>query len=69
MWPELWPAIEHFRRITTQWRCGGGGPIGLDYGILYANLDRDGVTGADRDDLLGAIAVIESAALEQIHSG
>lgn len=69
VWPENWPAISLFRSFSTQWRIGGGGPIGLDLGFFSHELQRKGVTGDEFDETLAALAVIEQAALEQINQG
>lgn len=34
IWAEHWPAVELFSRCATQWRIGGSGVIGLDYGVV-----------------------------------
>ena len=35
MWEEHWDAVMIFLRCQTQWRAaGGGGVIGLDYGVV-----------------------------------
>lgn len=68
VWPEAWPALDLFRsRLSTQWRCGGGGPVGLDYLVAFDHLDRIGLEGEDRDDFMGLIGVIEAAALGKMH--
>ena len=64
LWPDNWPAIQLFVRISTQWRVGGGGPIGLDYTVLYRELDRMGLAGDEYEDLFGCIRIIETTALK-----
>lgn len=34
VWAEHWPAVELFIRCATQWRSGGNGVLGLDYGVV-----------------------------------
>lgn len=34
VWLEHWPAIELLARCITQWRSGGNGVLGLDYGVV-----------------------------------
>ncbi len=36
VWPDVWPAVEVFDLMRTQWRAGANGPIGLDYCALPA---------------------------------
>ncbi|MDR3446009.1 DUF1799 domain-containing protein [Dyella sp.] len=45
------------------------GPVGLDYGVFMQELHRNGVAGADFDDTMAALGIIEQAALEQINQG
>jgi len=33
VFPENWPVVQMFLRLQTQWRVGGMGLIGLDYGV------------------------------------
>lgn len=67
VWPENWEVIQLFSRVSTQWRVGPGGPIGLDYTVIYRELDRSGVSGADFETTMAALRVIEAAALDEIH--
>ncbi len=67
VWDEHWDALQLFSRLTTQWRAGFGGPIGLDYNVIYQDLARAGIVGADFDSTMASIRVIEQAALEEIH--
>jgi hypothetical protein len=53
--------------MLTQWRVGANGAIGLDYNVLFRFLDRMGLSESDYDDMLSDIAVIEDAALAEIH--
>lgn len=34
VWTEHWPAVELLARCVTQWRTGGNGVVGLDYGVV-----------------------------------
>ena len=53
-----------FAQIQTQWRLGFGGRVGLDYGVLFALMERRGLTGEAWDERFAAIRVMERAALE-----
>ncbi|MDG2524649.1 DUF1799 domain-containing protein [Stenotrophomonas sp. HITSZ_GD] len=66
LWPENHRAVDLFRRISNQWRCGAGGPIGLDYGVVFNEMAHAGITGQERDEVMGALAVIEAAALRAL---
>ncbi|MFA4405038.1 DUF1799 domain-containing protein [Xanthomonas perforans] len=63
LWPEVWDAWCVFCDCCTQWRMGAAGPIGLDYLVVYRELDRRG-TNSDVD--MDAVRVLESAALDYI---
>lgn len=67
IWPENWPAIQLFTRIASQWRVGAGGPTGLDYLVLFHELDRMNLEPDAYDGLFAQIRVIESTALEEMH--
>ncbi|ANN80606.1 DUF1799 domain-containing protein [Bordetella flabilis] len=68
---ELWPDSELpfsvFARNHTQWRMGFSGPVGLDYAVIYRDLDRLRLTEDEYDEAMDAIRVIERAALEYFH--
>lgn len=67
LWPECELPIAIFSRVSTQWRVGAGGPIGLDYNVVYRELDDAEIVGDERKELMAAIRVVESAALDIIH--
>ena len=67
VWPEHWDVLQLFKRNASQWRVGGGGPIGLAYNVLFHELERAGTTGDDFDDAIACMRIIEQAALEEIH--
>lgn len=63
LWPECALPIEIFSRVSSQWRVGAGGPVGLDYNVVFYELDREGLAGDKRDEVMAGIRVIEAAAL------
>lgn len=65
-WPELAQSVDLFITISTQWRVGMNGPTGLDYNVLFHELDRMALTKIDYDFLFEDIRVMESAALAVI---
>lgn len=67
LWPENQRAVDLFRRVSNQWRCGAGGPIGLDYGVVFNEMAHAGITGEERDEVMDALAVIETAAMKHIN--
>jgi len=34
VFPDAWPAFVTFNALSTQWRTGFGGAVGLDYGVI-----------------------------------
>ena len=34
VWPEHVDVLRMFLRVQTQWRTGGNGVVGLDYGVV-----------------------------------
>jgi len=67
VWDENWPAFEMYLRYRTQWIQGPGGPTGLNYVPLSADLDRRGIYGEARESLIDGIRVIEDAVLAQVY--
>lgn len=65
--PESAPSVALFMAVATQWRTGPGGVIGLDYGTVFALLDRRGVAHDDQLDLLENIQAMESEVLRVVH--
>ena len=67
VWEEAWPALKLFsKRLSTQWRWGPGGLIGLDYTIAYAELDRMRLSDEERETCLDHLSIIERAAMETL---
>ncbi len=66
IWPENWAAFRCFDTLLTQWRAGPGGIVGLDYGVLFSYLDRQGLSGKAWDQMFNDIRVMEQAALAAI---
>lgn len=56
-----------FCDLTTQWRQGMGGPTGLDYNVLYRDLDRLNLDPERYEELRGEIRQIEIAALNEMN--
>lgn len=63
VWPENLQAYKLFSDLQTQWNVGMGGPVGLNYMVLFAKLDRMGLAGTDADDLEEDIRTMEHEAL------
>lgn len=67
LWPDHEAAFELFCRLHTQWRVGAAGPVGLDYTVVFHELDRQGLSRDEYDETMALLGLIERAALEEIH--
>lgn len=67
LWPENWQAWQLFRAISTQWRCGSNGVIGLDYGALDREMLLQGIPEDEQLQLRDDVRLLEAAALEAIY--
>lgn len=67
VWPENWQTFQIFCDLRTQWRVALGGRYGLDYGVLYRDLDDLGITGDERLRVKAEIRAMEQAALDAMH--
>lgn len=63
VWPENWRAYLLFLDLQTQWNVGMGGPVGLNYLVLFAKLDRMKLADDEADELEADIRVMEHEAL------
>ena len=68
IWPEHWDAYVLFAYMRTQWRAGGMGVIGLDYGPLHRKMDRMNLDQVQYDELEADIQIMEFAALDVMNS-
>lgn len=64
VWPENWSAIQLYNQHSTQWRVGMNGPVGLDYNVIFHELDRRGLAMTEYDEFMDNIRLIEAAALD-----
>jgi hypothetical protein len=63
--PDAWPAVLMFLRCQTQWRSGGNGLIGLDYGALEWAFRL--YAAEDPAAMLEDIQIIEAEVLAIVH--
>ena len=68
IWPDNWPHVETFVAMSTQWRLGASGPLGLDYSALQAVLRLRGLPRSRWPETFDAIRVMEEAALEALRA-
>lgn len=67
VWADIWPAFILFEAMSTQWRVGMGGAIGLDYPALplvakYLEIDEELMPLAFTD-----VRVMEAEALKRMN--
>ena len=62
VWPEHEDAILMFLRCQTQWRAGGNGIIGMDYGVVLQVMDLYAV--GNRRQVLEDLQIMEAHAKE-----
>lgn len=67
VWPDNWQAVQLFIVLSTQWRVGMAGAVGLDYAAVKAVFEIHGVE--DAASMLDDIRVMEAAALEEMRKG
>lgn len=66
VWPDTIEPLKLFRLMGTQWRIGGAGATGLDYGVLFTLMDRQRLARDEQDELFEAVRIMEEAALQQM---
>lgn len=63
VWPDNWQAVQLLNRMSTQWRVGFGGAVGLDYNVLYRMMDRLGLVPEEYDQMEADIQMMEQEVL------
>lgn len=63
LWPENEQSIALFSSLSTQWRIGMSGPIGLDYNVLFKRMERMKLSDEAHELMFQDIRIIESEAL------
>lgn len=66
VFPDCWESVDVFCAMSTQWRVGPGGPIGLDYLALNTVMRLKQVPPARRSGVFNDLRVMESAALDEM---
>ncbi|MGV7210503.1 DUF1799 domain-containing protein [Oxalobacteraceae bacterium A2-2] len=65
IWPENEAALDLFMSLGSQWTMGPSGPVGLNYLVLYATLDRMDIPQAERNALQRDVQLMEAYALAE----
>lgn len=68
MWPDNLEAVNVFIQMSTQWRTGMSGVIGLDYNVLPSGMRPGAAMDDHARDIFESIRVLEDAALEVMRS-
>jgi len=63
VWPCNWPAFLLFNRMSTQWRAGTGGAIGLDYSSIRDVASFLGIKKKKLAEIFPDLQVLEGEAL------
>ena len=63
VWPDNVRAVNAFIAMSTQWRVGMGGPIGLDYAALPTVLRIGSIPRSEWGEIFETIRVLEDVAL------
>lgn len=67
IWPDNFQAYRLFYAMSTQWRVGQCGAVGLDYLALPVVIDMLGFEIENRGDLMRDIQIMENEALAVMH--
>lgn len=68
VWEENQQVYRLFQSLQTQWRCGMGGPYGLDMMVAYHRMGRMKLEPHEYDALEGDLRIMEYAALSAMNS-
>lgn len=63
VWPDNWPAFLLFEAMSTQWRVGMGGAVGLDYNALKPVASMIGLKRAELSEAFADLRMMEAEAL------
>lgn len=61
--PDIWPAFKLFEAMSTQWRVGMGGAIGLDYTAIPPTGSMLGMKRKEITEAFQDLRVMEAEAL------
>ena len=66
IWPCNWPVFLLFNRMSTQWRVGPGGAVGLDYNCIRDVAGFLGIKKKKLAEIFPDLQVLEGEALRVI---
>jgi len=63
IWPDNARAVEVFVAMSTQWRIGAVGAVGLDYNVVPLVMRMIGIPASERLGLFESLRTMEETAL------
>lgn len=63
IWPDNWPAFLLFEAMSTQWRVGMGGAVGLDYNAIKTVASMIGLKRTELTQAFPDLRMMEAEAL------
>lgn len=63
VWPDNWPAFLLFEAMSTQWRVGMRGAVGLDYNAIKPVASMMGLKRAELTQAFPDVRMMEAEAL------
>lgn len=63
VWPDNWPAFLLFEAMSTQWRVGMGGAVGLDYNAIKPVASMIGLKRSELSQVFPDLRLMEAEAL------
>ena len=63
VWPDNWPAFLLFEAMSTQWRVGMGGAVGLDYNAIKLVASMIGLKREELTQAFPDLRMMEAEAL------
>jgi hypothetical protein len=67
VWPCCMATVLLFDAMSTQWRVGPSGVVGLDYGVLDLVVRRRGFQFDDEQQMFVDLQIMENGALLALH--
>jgi hypothetical protein len=64
VWPDNIDVVNVFISLSTQWRVGAAGPVGLDYNVIPFVFSSHGIKRQERIKTLNDLRIMEDSALE-----
>lgn len=66
--PECWDSVVMFARVSTQWRMGSDGPVGLDLSVALSLGSLLGMRPEAQIEMVDDLAIMERTWLEALRN-